>query len=188
MGDTTNYIPGSEGFAQVIDFAPYLDNVYNIYTGRRWEEVEQVYTLRDASGKPYEEKVLERKLVIDEKKRILNDLGGDYVRSSLEEFMNRHMAMGEFVTDLRCRQQAKEIAVNIFAELISNSSKYGISEDKYSMLEFRMDNTMRALYQYFTAMREGKLLAFGRETTGSQTTRAESQNVGPLEPIIRQSR
>ena len=169
MADISNFMSNSDGFKYVIDFDAYFDAMRNSLTGRKYKLVKAgVIKLPDGTIQDqYINKVQEPDL----ENQAVNDAGADYIIGELRQFMNPHAAMGDLVNDGRCRRLAADITNNIVAEIESTPGKYGCSEEKFGMLNFRMATTTRSLYTFFTALREGKILTFGRETTGSQTTR-----------------
>lgn len=167
MGDNYNTTPGAEGFKEVIDFGAYLSELHNTLTGRKYKLVKAGKT-RMPDGMEQDQYVNELQ-DSDPASQTLNEVGADYVVGELRQFFNKHTSMGNLVTDERCRKLAADIVMNIVAEILSTPSVYGCSEEKNGMLMFRMATTRASLYMFFTAIRDGKIIQFGIETTGSQT-------------------
>ena len=71
---------------------------------------------------------------------------------------------------------AAGITNNIVAEIISTPSKYGVTEEKYGSLLFRMGSTRYSIYMFLTAVRDGAIISFGASTTGSTTTYSVTDN------------
>lgn len=178
MVDVSQYMTSSDGFKTVIDFRRFKEDTYNALTGRtiKWinfNENKTDYT----TGKPLEPDWREFVTEPDPSVQIVNDAGAKYVLRNLDKFYNAHTAMGNIVQNFECAKIAADTSLSIWAHIIANSSVYGCSDEKFSMIEGEFDSTMRSLYLYLTALRDGKLLSFGRETTSANYT----QNQAPLQ-------
>lgn len=187
MGDTFQSVPGSDGFRSVTDYEPYLREVHNSLTGRRYKLVQAGQTrLPDGT---VQDQWIEQLQEPDPSTQAVGDVGADYIVGELREFLNKHAGMGNLENDMRCRQQAAQVTNNIICEIVSSPTTYGCTDEKFSMLTFRMNNITRSLYQCFTSQKGGKLLDFGVRTTGSQTTtrvdtEPENSNSGILRSRI----
>lgn len=164
----------ADGFKYVLNTKEYLDDMKNELTGRRIVNVPtgQKTNMDGTVETTYEQRITNP----DPDTQLMNDAAADYVIGQFRLLFNPHVAMGNLGTNRECALMAGKTAHTIFAVLVENNSIYGISESKYGMLLGKKEAWMYSIYIYMTALRDGNLMTFGRETTSANYTSNQAQN------------
>lgn len=162
MGDTSIYSQTNDGFKITTNYEQYLAQLKAELLGKRLEPKKVgTRTLPDGTTEDmYDYAYTEPNKEI----QLVNEDGADYIVRNLRKVFNPHSSMGNIRTNQECARLAARLTQSIYAHIMANSSVYGCSEEKFSALEGEFDVTMISVYNFFTSMREGALMGFGKDT------------------------
>lgn len=187
MVDTTIYQNTSDGFKEVIDYEPYLQQRKAELLGikKEWRPVKKKVDVPQPDGSiAVVEEIIKRQLpdgswqdVWEEviippspATQLVNEAGAEYIIMNLRPLFNKHSSMGNIRTNQEAAKNAARVVQSIYAHVEANSSIYGCSDEKFAALEGCFDADMISVYNFFTSMRDQKLMEFGKETQQASYT------------------
>ena len=211
MADTTVYQGNSDAFKTIVNFKPYINDLYNRLTGNVLVFKPATKKVLEADGKAWHDEPVMRTLPdgtqqqewieTNEKNtelEIVNDTGAQYICHHLEAFLNVHTAQGNIHHNAEAAKLAADISLSTMAHVIYNAEKYGCKKNvdssayeyyDFSLLENEFDTIMRQLYLYFTSITEAGIRTFGEKTSSSNysaSVQEQPQQQGTLGGGIRQ--
>lgn len=208
IADINQYNSNADAFKTVVNYKPYLSDLYNRLTGNVIVFQPATRKILQADGKTYSDEPIMRTLPDgtqqqewvevtkkDKELEIVNDTGAQYICHHLEAFLNVHVAQGDINTNAEAAKLAADIALSLIAHVEYNAQKYGCGEKTnmdgfefwdFSLLENEFDTIMRQLYLFFTSITGAGIRTFGEKTSSSSYSSSSQQETVPQQQSIRQ--